>query len=379
MENSRLRKVLLFTGYWRTPWREHFTELHIRYLATNLCCVVTGTNKPNIEEVGCPTYALDEEEPTIPERIRRKVYRYLGNHNAVPQRRFSKILDRHKPDVVLFEFGTNGVIYGDACRRMSVPFVIHFHGYDVAKAWTDNSYKKMLLKVCEDAATLIANSNSTRSRLIEIGLPAAKIVVKYMGVTVLDNTAPLPLSDELLIAHVANFFEVKGPIQTLKAFQWAQRKGLHGRLIMVGDGPLLEICQKFVVVERMLNVEMRGTVTNEGALQLIRESHLLTQHSRKANDSSIEGFGLAIAESMAQGRGTVVTRHGAFPELVVEGETGLMIEEGDWENQGEAFLRLQNDRFLLKRLGENGHKRAKELFSEEKECKELRRILGLEP
>lgn len=76
-----------------------------------------------------------------------------------------------------------------------------------------------------------------------------------------------------------------------------------------------------------------------------------------------EPFGVPIIEAMATGVPVIATRSGGIPELVVDGETGLLVERGDSSTLAEAILRLLSDEGLRKSMGKAGRKRVVELFS----------------
>jgi glycosyltransferase involved in cell wall biosynthesis len=84
-----------------------------------------------------------------------------------------------------------------------------------------------------------------------------------------------------------------------------------------------------------------------------------------------EPFGIPIVEAMAAGVPVVATKGGGIPELVVDGETGILVERGNFSALAEAILRLLSDEELRKSMGKAARKRAIELFSWQKISKDL--------
>ena len=79
-----------------------------------------------------------------------------------------------------------------------------------------------------------------------------------------------------------------------------------------------------------------------------------------------EGFSRAALEYMGTGLPVVATRVGALPEIVVEDETGFLVEPGDAAALAEAMVKVLGDSELAARLGAAGRRRAEEVFSREK-------------
>jgi len=76
----------------------------------------------------------------------------------------------------------------------------------------------------------------------------------------------------------------------------------------------------------------------------------------------MEGFGIALVEAMAAGKAVVATRTGGVPEVVEQGETGLLVAPGDPERLCDAVVELLGDGPRRARMGANGLARARERF-----------------
>ena len=76
-----------------------------------------------------------------------------------------------------------------------------------------------------------------------------------------------------------------------------------------------------------------------------------------------EPFGIPVIEAMAAGLPIVATRGGALPEVVVDGETGILVERGDSEGLAAAISRLLSDPGLRRRMGAAGRRRVQQLFT----------------
>jgi glycosyltransferase involved in cell wall biosynthesis len=82
--------------------------------------------------------------------------------------------------------------------------------------------------------------------------------------------------------------------------------------------------------------------------------------------SESESFCLSILEAMTFGCPSVATRVGGIPEVVVDGETGVLVPSGDPEVLARAVDTLLRDRRRRTALGEAARRRAREHFSAER-------------
>jgi glycosyltransferase involved in cell wall biosynthesis len=89
-----------------------------------------------------------------------------------------------------------------------------------------------------------------------------------------------------------------------------------------------------------------------------------------------EPFGIPVIEAMAAGLPVVATRGGALPEVVVDGETGILVERGDGEGLAAAICKLLADPGLRQRMGAAGRKRVRQLFTWDRSVAHLEALYG---
>jgi glycosyltransferase involved in cell wall biosynthesis len=83
-----------------------------------------------------------------------------------------------------------------------------------------------------------------------------------------------------------------------------------------------------------------------------------------------EGLGLVFLEAMAAAKPVVATRVSAVPEVVIDGETGLLVPPGDPAALADALVQLCQDAALRRRLGLAGYRRVREYFSADRMVEE---------
>ena len=109
-------------------------------------------------------------------------------------------------------------------------------------------------------------------------------------------------------------------------------------------------------------IDVRGWVADSTLSELYGRCDALVAPSR------YESFGLMYIEAMRAGRPVAALRAGAAPEIVTEGETGLLVDPGDDRGLAEALVTLARDAGLRERLGRNGRRRWESHFTEREMC-----------
>lgn len=161
---------------------------------------------------------------------------------------------------------------------------------------------------------------------------------------------------EKILVHVSNFRPVKRVMDVLDVFL-AVRRQLPARLLLVGDGPDRARLEQRCRTEKCCDV-----VTFLGNLGAVEE--VLNGADLFLLPSENESFGLAALEAMACAVPVVATAIGGIPEVVEEGETGLLFPVGDVAAMGAAAAALLADPERHRRMARAARDHAVERFSE---------------
>jgi glycosyltransferase involved in cell wall biosynthesis len=116
-------------------------------------------------------------------------------------------------------------------------------------------------------------------------------------------------------------------------------------------------------------VSFLGHIPRADMIEHLRQADLFVQPSIAS-----EMFGMATAEAMAAGIPVVATRLCGLPEVVADGETGVLIQPDDAGVMAESMIRLLGDVELSERMGKAGRARAERMFSWESTAKSLDRL-----
>lgn len=162
--------------------------------------------------------------------------------------------------------------------------------------------------------------------------------------------------DEVLIGCVASLTPVKRHDLLIEAFADLVRDGLPVRLVLLGQGPLAGALQ--TKVERLglqPRVRLHGSVTDPAPYLAVFD--VVVQASRS------EGLPNAMLEAAAASRPVIATDAGGTREVVVDGETGLLVPIEDRAALAAGIRRLVDDPALRERLGGNARRRTDTLFT----------------
>jgi glycosyltransferase involved in cell wall biosynthesis len=224
---------------------------------------------------------------------------------------------------------------GWVAARTGKPYVVQVWGTDVALAM---HAPRLARNVLRRARLVIAASRSLADLAKVLGARDVRVIPS--GVDLPAEVGEEAEPPEVLYA--GRLSPEKGVLELVEAGQ-----GLN--LVVAGDGPL------------------RAQVP--GALGFVPHNELERLYARAAVvacPSHREGFGVACLEAMAHGRPVVATAVGGLSDLVVDGETGLVVPPRDPTALRAALDHLLADRELRRQLGAAGRERARELFSWER-------------
>src|SRR5206468_12473545 len=120
----------------------------------------------------------------------------------------------------------------------------------------------------------------------------------------------------------------------------------------------------------------RGTWRQSELARCLATGMMFVLTCRTEATSGTDNLRTVIMEAMAAGLRVVSTRVAGVPEMVADGQTGLLVSEGDVTGLASAMATIANDQNLARTLGTRGRQVAIEKFSIDKNVAQLRQILG---
>ncbi len=257
----------------------------------------------------------------------------------------------HRPDVVMVEFGFHAVRVMDAALWTGVPLVVHFRGSDASADRRLRLLAERYRRLMKIASALIVKSRPMQQVLESLGASAQRITISPSGADpeIFDGAAPAAAPPRVLF--VGRLVEKKGPLDALEAFsevhaRWSQSASTLGlaqlmQLVVIGDGPL-----RSEMEQRVATLGLQDWVVFEGLREpaevadLMRRSRCLLLPSKTARDGDSEGCPVVVQEAQMAGLPVISTLHAGIPEVVIDGTTGFLCQEGDVQAMASAIETL---------------------------------------
>jgi glycosyltransferase involved in cell wall biosynthesis len=170
-----------------------------------------------------------------------------------------------------------------------------------------------------------------------------------------------------VIASIGRLVESKRHSILLHSAKQVIERHPEVSVMIVGAGGeennLRKLAKELNIAEKTIFTGFRDDVVN------IMNSIELLVHP-----SVVEGLGLVIMEAMAMLKPVIATAVGGIPEVVVDGETGILIPADDCESLTEAILRMLSNRQIMLQMGKAGRKRIELYFDRDISIVELERV-----
>jgi colanic acid/amylovoran biosynthesis glycosyltransferase len=284
---------------------------------------------------------------------------------------------KNRVDAVLAEYGPTGVAVMEACRRASLPLIVHFHGVDASDHETLFEYGEGYRQLFSAAAAIIAVSQDMEAALLALGAPRGRLHYNPYGVDGAFFKQAQPAQQPPHFLAAGRFVDKKAPHLTLLAFSQVVQAYPEARLTMYGDGNLWEACKQLSMALKIADkVSFPGHCSHSELAAAMHRARAFVQHSVKATYGDSEGTPVAVLEAGASGLPVVATRHGGMKDAVVHGETGFLVNERDIDGMAAYMLKLAQEPELAAALGARARVHITANFSMEQSIGHLWQIIA---
>jgi glycosyltransferase involved in cell wall biosynthesis len=346
--------------------------LHVVYLAAGLAdrgyettlvagSVARGEDSMSFEadRFGLPILRMDE--------LRRDI---SPLRDVVAVARLARLIQRTRPHILHTHTAKAGAVGRLAAVASGVarpPIVLHtFHGH-VLRGYFDpvrtSAFRGLERLLARTSTALLTVSPEVRDDLVELRIaPRKRFAVVRLGIELADRVCAdagrraetrrlLGVHPErFVVGWIGRMTEVKGTDDVLLAFRQLRERGVDACLCLVGDGPDRSAVERRAhELGIMRNTLFLGFQRDVAPYYAAFDALLLPSLS--------EGTPVSAIEALAAGRPVVATRVGGVPDVVRDGDDGVLVEPGRVDELASALARLAADPELRRRMGASGRER----------------------
>ncbi len=345
---------------------ETFIKNHIEKLPFNIT-LIHGTRIPYI--------TTDFKERKLIYLFFRILDYAFKNNLSYNKYFLKKALKKNKIDLVLAEYINTAAYITPICKKLNIPIVATGLGYEISVydiLKENEQLYKDLINYCKHIVIvskhMLVNLKKFGGNETNITHSAAGPESSFFDIE--------PSYDTKTVLAIGRFVEKKAPHITLLAFHQVLQKIPDAQLLFAGDGPLFPMCKDIVKSLGMeKNVQFIGYIDQEQQKQLLAQSCIFVQHSKIAQNGDSEGTPVALLEASAAKVPIVSTKHGGIVDIVEDGKTGFLVDEGDMIAMANHMINLLSNPDLAKEMGTNGRTFVRNNFTLDMHIETLTRII----
>lgn len=288
-------------------------------------------------------------------------------------RKFRKIAKDNDVRLIHAHFGPNGAGFTRFKKYLGVPMITSFYGYDIKMAVMENPH--LYDELFKTGEGFLVEGNNAKKELVRNGCAEEKIIINHLGI----NPKDFPYKkrenrEKVRILMVARFEEKKGTPYLIKAFDKVHRERPKAELMITGDGSMRREIEN-LIKELGIPVILTGIKPMDEVKKEIYEADIFAHPSITASNGDTEGGAPTILlNAQASGIPVISTMHADIPEEVINGKSGILVEEKDVEGLAEALLELIDNPKKRESFGKFGRKHVEENYNIIKQGKKLEEI-----
>lgn len=237
---------------------------------------------------------------------------------------------------------------------LGVPFSFTGHAADIFRD------RCALLDKIQRAAFIVCISEFHREFFLKNGAKPEQLIIAYCGIDLKLFAPPQheqrQPGEKLHIRSSGRLVEKKGFTYLIDACKLLKDKGVAFDCIIAGSGPLQQALQDQI---NLLGLEEDVKLTGQEIKQeeipaFMKGGDVYALPCVWASDNDVDGLPQMLMESLACGLPVISTRLVGIPDLVIDGQTGLLVNPNNAIGLAEAIIRLKDDASLRRRLAEQG-------------------------
>lgn len=344
-----------------------------------LQCLIKYMDRDKFENILVCSYDYNQKdyEGIIDDFQQVEMGRSIGPNDIKAIFAVRKLIKKYKPDIVYAHSSKAGVVgrMADIFKKNKCIYNPHGWAFNMNCSRKKQSFYSFIEKLMVPFSDkIVCISDAERDSALKRKIAKEKkLKVIFNGVDVKefeDNVKPPVKREELnipedafVVGMVGRISQQKAPDIFIRMANELKDKIPNLHLVIVGDGEMKDEILSFAEKNGLSDsLHIAGWVDNP--LSYVKTFDVAVLLSRW------EGFGLAIPEYMMAEKPVVATNIDAIPNIVKDGENGLLVPVDDYKAAAEKVMELYNDKSMREQLVKKGKKDVYERFDARRVSKE---------
>jgi glycosyltransferase involved in cell wall biosynthesis len=294
------------------------------------------------------------------------------------RRELRKIFERIQPDVVHTHSSKAGILGRFAAARAGVPVIVHtIHGMSFNRTqplFVRTLYRWLERRAARYTTAFVSVADAMTDQAVAAGIaPRHRFVTIRSGIEI-DRFVPCSESrerfrrqwgvtnDEIVVGTIARLFENKGYEDIIAAMPGAVMREPRLRFVWIGGG-----ANRARYERKLEALGLRDRVHLVGLIEPDQVACQLNGFDIVLHASRWEGLPRAVVQGLLTGVPAISLDNDGAPEVVIPGETGILVPFGDIKRLADAIVTLAADADMRRALGDRGRIRCTRMF----DCREM--------
>lgn len=281
-------------------------------------------------------------------------------HLKRERKTLNTFIDEFSPSLVVASVGMPGLFLGHMGRGRRSIYILHTYPYPTNITWRRLLGRLIWAELVPSDIRFVTVSRFSRERMLYAwGLWHRSSDIRVIYSSVGDPVVATKPNDRFIrVLTVGHVVDYKNPLLWIEAAARAVKELPTLKYVWVGPGPLLEKCR-----DRVLSLGLQENIEFVGAS--MEMSKFYQNCDIYIQPSKIESLGLSVLDAMRHGKPVVVSNVGGLPELVLDGETGFVVDLTDENSLPSCILQLAKNSDKRARAGRNAQTLYAKQFSPE--------------
>ena len=335
-----------------------------------------GSNHPRGAQIELPAGFSKVINPgNLYGKFKELIFKLFG---IITEDTYRWIMEK-KPVLIHAHSGYDGAVVLPLAKKLGIPLIVTFIGSDasIKDDFIKHSYLHRRvyftrrLELIKEAVKIIVPSEFLKQKLLEKNFPENKLIILHHGIDLkkFPPNKSYPIYGN--IVFVGRLTPQKGLSYLISAINRLMQEFPMIHLSVIGDGPSRQEYEKFARAEIPGKYDFLGAQTSEIVSEYLSRAYIFSMPSVSMTTGETESFGLVFVEAQAMGVPVVSFKSGGIPEVVADGETGLLCSERDIDALSYNIRRLLIDRQLHDQMSVAAIRRVHDLFNLDKQNKLL--------